>query len=51
MVLQPLGLGEQGRADLVAFLESLNPAESQDRRWWVNPIAQPARTSPAGSGR
>jgi cytochrome c peroxidase len=50
-VIAPLGLDEQGRADLVAFLESLTPAESPDRRWWVNPLEQPARTSPAEKGR
>jgi cytochrome c peroxidase len=44
MVLQPLGLGEQGRADLVAFLRALTP-KSTDLGDWANPPAQPARTN------
>jgi cytochrome c peroxidase len=44
MVLQPLGLAEQGRADLVAFLRALTP-KSTDLGDWANPPAQPARTN------
>jgi len=50
-VLQPLRLGDQGRADLEAFLESLTPVESSDPEWWTNPTEPPVRTRSAGSGR
>lgn len=45
MVLEPLGLGEQGRADLVAFLRSLSP-NLADLGKWANPPVPPVRTAP-----
>jgi cytochrome c peroxidase len=45
MVLEPLGLGEQGRADLVAFLRSLSP-KLEDLGKWANPPVPPVRTAP-----
>ena len=45
MVLEPLGLGEQGRADLVAFLRSLSP-KLDDLGKWANPPVPPVRTAP-----
>jgi cytochrome c peroxidase len=50
-VLEPLGLGDAGRADLVAFLRSLSPDGAPDvtqSSRWMKPPAPPARTS---SGR
>lgn len=46
MVLEPLGLGEAGRADLVAFLRSLT-GEPPDPAWTVDPNPKPA--APAAS--
>jgi cytochrome c peroxidase len=41
MVLEPLELGESGRADLVAFLRALTPTpptgEDPNARWWGPP--------------
>jgi cytochrome c peroxidase len=49
-VLEPLQLGEEGRADLVAFLRALGPdaprEDGQSGRW-MKPPASPARTSSA----
>ena len=47
-VLEPLGLGEAGRADLEAFLRSLTPA-SPAEPWGRAPEASPAATDPAPS--
>ena len=47
-VLEPLGLGEAGRADLEAFLRSLTPA-SPAELWGRAPEASPAATDPAPS--
>lgn len=50
MVLEPLGLGEQGRADLVAFLRSLSP-KLDDLGKWANPPVPPVRTAPEPTER
>jgi len=50
-VLVPLELGEAGRADLVAFLEALTPAKSDEAEWWTNPPEPSLRTLPAPPGR
>ena len=50
MVLEPLGLGEQGRADLVAFLRSLSP-NLADLGKWANPPVPPVRTAPEPTER
>ena len=50
MVLEPLGLGESGRADLVAFLRALTP-KLDDLGKWTNPSVPPARTAPVPTGR
>lgn len=38
-VLEPLGLGEEGRSDLVAFLRALTPDRDQTSRWMKPPEA------------
>lgn len=53
MVLEPLELGESGRADLVAFLRALTPsppkAEDPDARWWRPPSDLGGAAGGAGS--
>lgn len=44
MVLEPLGLGERGRSDLVAFLRALGET-SPDSKWAVHPSAGVPRTA------
>jgi cytochrome c peroxidase len=44
MVLEPLGLGERGRSDLVAFLRALGET-SPDSKWAVHPSAGAPRTA------
>ncbi len=50
MLLEPLGLGEEGRADLVAFLRALSP-DLPDSGIWVNPSGTPMRTGQGGNER
>ncbi|MFM1868377.1 MAG: hypothetical protein RL591_1785 [Planctomycetota bacterium] len=54
MVLEPLGLTEQERSDLVAFLESLNPDMTilRQSEWWRDPTGSPDRngTTPTEVG-
>lgn len=53
-VLAPLGLGQEGRSDLVAFLRSLTPAlptESGEVRWWSDPRLPVERTDGVPTGR
>ena len=56
MVLEPLELGEAGRADLVAFLRALTPnppkAEDPNARWWGPPadLGDAAKGPPAAAG-
>jgi cytochrome c peroxidase len=49
-VLEPLGLGEEGRADLVAFLRALTPDRPQSSRW-VKPPEAIKRTANPSDGR
>jgi cytochrome c peroxidase len=49
-VLAPLGLGESGRADLMAFLRSLTPGPSEER-WWKPPQVSVSASQPAPIGR
>ena len=51
LVLMPLGLGAEGRSDLVAFLEALTPDESKLGVWEVDPIAPSVRRSASTLGR
>ncbi len=48
-VLVPLGLGEAGQADLVAFLRALTPKPATDV-WWNPPkvAASDGRSAPSG---
>jgi cytochrome c peroxidase len=49
-VLVPLGLGEAGQADLVAFLRSLTPKPAADA-WWNPPKVAASDGQSAPSGR
>lgn len=51
-VLVPLGLGESGRADLVAFLRALTPGPPADPKgWWKAPEVAASAGQSAPSGR
>ena len=53
MVLEPLGLTDPERADLVAFLESLSPDLTilRESPWWRDPRGSSDRTEPTQGSR